>query len=162
MENQYSINDISSICKVSKQSLYALIKKNQEFINENSTRKQRKIYYNQAALDFFMNYYNTEKPQEGEEQPQENDKNAPPAPSEEETYKSKVEKLESELDALQAQIDALNKKLSESEEERKELLRQNGALLLMLQQEKQERALLLPAPRKTIAEKLKGLFKKDS
>ena len=77
-------------------------------------------------------------------------------------YKSKAETLESELAALQAQIDELKKKLSDSEEERKELLRQNGALLLMLQQEKQEKALLLPAPRKTIAEKLKGLFKQNS
>ena len=55
MEYKYTINDISETVKISKPSLYALIKKNSAFIKDNSIRKQRKIYYNQAVMDFFNN-----------------------------------------------------------------------------------------------------------
>ncbi len=148
MENQYTINQISSIVKVSKQSLYNLIKKNQAFINENSRRIQRKVYYNQSALDFFVSYYNgksaPEMPQNAEEQVS--------------LAEISIDALKAEIDALKAEIDTLRKQLDAKEEERKELIRQNGALILTLQQEKQEKMLLLPAPKKSINERIRGLF----
>ena len=166
---QYTINDISTECKVSKQSLYALIKKNQAFINENSTRKQRKIYYNQAVMDFFVSYYSAASPDKAEN-PRQNDHQAegcettgenPPSAAtfKDDTQKYQIDALNAQIDALQAEIGALRRQLEEKEEERKELIRQNGALILTLQQEKQEKQLFLPAPKKSFGDKVKSLFK---
>ena len=152
MEYPYTINDIKSECKVSLQSLYTLIKKNKEFINENSIRKQRKIYYNQAAMDFFVSYYQSEQAPETPKQAEEHAENGPSA-------SIRIEVLEAEKDALQAEIASLKKQLEAKETERLELLRQNGALILTLQQEKQEKMLLLPAPKKSFSDKVKSLFK---
>ena len=169
MEYKYTINDISAKCKVSVQSLYTLIKKNKELINKNSMRRQRKVYYNQDAMDFFLSYYLPEQvPEEGK---------IPPSPLDTETrgglaensplensstdrpHEGQTDALHAEIDALKAQIDALKKELDAKEEERKELIRQNGALILTLQQEKQEKLLFLPAPKKSFSEKVKSIFK---
>ena len=147
MENQYTINEISSIVKVSKQSLYNLIKKNQSFVNENSRRIQRKVYYNQSVLDFFVSYYHGE--------------GAPETPKTAEDLSPSVdstEALKAEIDALKAEIDTLRKQLATKEEEHKELIHQNGALILTISQLQQEKMLLLPAPKKSIGERIKGLF----
>ena len=152
MSYEYTINDIQTKCKVSLQSLYTFIKKNKDFINENSTRKQRKIYYNQAALDFFVSYY---KPEEAPEEPQKAEEQAAVSTSAD----SRIKELEAANEALKAEISTLKSQLESKEAERIELLRQNGALILTLQQEKQEKMLLLPAPKKSISEKVKSLFK---
>ena len=169
MEYKYTINQISDRVSISKPSLYALIKKNQAFINDNSVRRQRKIYYNQAVMDFFISYYLPEQASKEEQIPSspidtdiaEEQAENPPS---EASYTDKpqdreVERLKAEIDALNARIDALNKQLDEKETERKELIRQNGALILTLQQEKQEKMLFLPAPKKTFSDKVKSLFK---
>lgn len=152
MEYPYTINDIRSKTNVSLQSLYNLIKKNREFIDKNSTHKQRKIYYNQSAMDFFTNYYNAEATPETPPEAEEHAEKEPSA-------HFRIEALEAERDALQAEINALRKQLEAKEAERLELLRQNGALILTLQQEKQEKMLLLPPPRKSFSDKVKSIFK---
>ena len=168
MDFKYTINDIKAAVNVSLQSLYTLIRKNQAFINENSMRKSRKIYYNQAVMDFFVSYYlpdtekkipdeviDTEKAEEQAENPLKN-----PSYREEE-QQARIDALQVEIKALHAEIDTLRKQLDAKEEERKELLHQNGALILTISQLQQEKQLLLPAPRKSIGEKVKGLFRKS-
>lgn len=180
MDYQYNINQISSKCKVSLQSIYSLIKKNKAFITENSIRKQRKIYYNQAAMDFFISYYapdtNTEKkiPDEivnidAAEKQTENSpfqsgqpENPPLESGQPDTIESQLNALQSKIDALQAEIDALKTQLKEKEEERKELIQQNGALILTISQLQQEKMRLLPAPKKSFAETLKNILKGKS
>ena len=172
MEYQYTINDIKDAVKVSLQSLYTLIKKNQAFINENSIRKQRKIYYNQAAMDFFVSYYIPEQDQEEGKIPTSPlDLGKAEAKAEnpvkktsyrEEEQQARIDALQVEIKALQGKLDALQKQLDAKEAERVELLRQNGILCLTLQQEKAEKMLLLPSPKKTLGEKVKSLFHKDA
>lgn len=167
MEFQYDINQIATQCKVSKQSLYTLIKKNYEFINENSTRRQRKIYYNQAVMDFFIAYYQPvaewhpkdENLPTAEWHPKD-EKSLPLTASIGEPPEDQLTALQRKIEALEAEIEALKKDLSSKEEERKELIRQNGALILTLQQEKQEKQLFLPSPKKSFGEKIKDLFRK--
>ena len=166
MEYQYTINDIKAAVKVSLQSLYTLIKKNSTFINENSIRKQRKIYYNQAAMDFFVSYYSpdTEKKIPDEIIDTETGGGKAENPLSETSYtdgpqERKEEVSKAEIEALKAEIAALKKQLEETETEKKELFRQNSQLLLLLQQEKQEKMLLLPAPKKSFSDKVKSLFK---
>lgn len=141
----YTVEDISTICKRSKQAIYNLVKANREFINNNSITYQRKKMYNQDALLFFTNYYQVE---------------APEVDTLNETIKQEarsIEELQTEVKQLKEEVDTLKQLLEDKESERKELLQQNGALILTLQQEKQEKMLLLPAPRKTIGEWMKGL-----
>ena len=152
MDYPYTINDIQRKTNVSLQSLYNLIKKNREFINNNSTRKQRKIYYSQPAMDFFINYYNAEATPE-----------TPPTAEEhaekELSAEYRIDAMKAQIDALHAEISTLHKQLDAKETERLELLRQNGALILTLQQEKQEKMLLLPPPKKSFSEKVRSIFK---
>ena len=171
MEYKYTINDISETVKISKPSLYALIKKNSAFIKDNSIRKQRKIYYNQAVMDFFIAYYLPEQtPEEGKIPPssfdiQTAEEQAEKSPLEssykEEEQQARIDALQAEIGALHAEIDTLRKQLDAKEEERKELLTQNGALILTISQLQQEKLLLLPAPKRSIGERVKGLFHKS-
>lgn len=170
MEYKYLISDIQAKTKVSITSLTTFKNKHKDFFNKNTTRIRRKIYYNQAAMDFFLSYYapdtdtekkipdkiiDTDVAEEQAENPHKNQSYR------EEEEKARINALQAEIKALQSELDALRKQLDAKEEERKELLRQNGALLLMLQQEKQEKMLLLPAPKKTISERVRGLFHKQ-
>lgn len=149
MEYKYTINEIASKTKVSLQSLYTLIKKNKEFINDHSRRKQRKVFYDQEALNFFMEYYGQES---HDETPLEGSEKAPEA---EKSVKKESESQE-QIAALKAEIEALKTQLEEKEKERKELLQQNGALILTIQQQQQEKMLLLPGPKKSFWDRVFG------
>ena len=150
MEYKYTINQISERVNISKPSLYALIKKNQAFINDNSVRRQRKIYYNQAVMDFFVSYYLPEQTTEEGKTPSssidtERAEGQAENPLSETSYTDKpqereVEVLKAKIDALEAQIDALTNQLEKKDAEREELFKQNSQLLLLLQQEKQEKS----------------------
>ena len=184
MEYKYLITDIQEKTKVSITSLIAFKKKHQEFFNKNSTRIQRKIYYNQAAMDFFLSYYQPEQTQEitndyinqttaerrgpegekitAETRAPEGGKNPPlEAPQTDEPPEGQLNALERKIAALEAEIGALRKQLNDKEDERKELLRQNGALILTISQLQTEKQLLLPAPKRSIGERVKGLFHKS-
>ena len=168
MESKYTINDISATVKISKPSLYALIKKNSAFIKDNSIRKQRKIYYNQAVMDFFVSYYSPDTEKKIPDEVIDTDTRggiAEKSPLEssykEEEQQARIDALQAEIGALHAEIDTLRKQLDAKEEERKELLTQNGALILTISQLQQEKLLLLPAPKRSIGERVKGLFHKS-
>lgn len=167
MSYQYTIEDLSRECQVSKQSIYNLISKNKDFVNENSRKSGRKIKYNQAVLNLFLEYYGKKESETAEPEAGETAVNAEnaaqeapekeagvPVPPEDKTAS------ESKIEALLAEIADLKKQLAEKEEERKELIRQNGALILTIQQQQQEKMLLLPAPKKTMLERLRGIFGK--
>jgi len=180
MEYKYLITDIQAKTKVSITSLTAFKKKHQEFFNQNSTRIQRKIYYNQAAMDFFLAYYQPDRKAESEkisvpDMDTDTDKKDPDSvkemPAEAQAEKSPVEApqadeppeaqltaLQRKIDALEAEREVLRKKLDATEAERLELLRQNGALILTISQLQQEKQLLLPTPRKSFVDKLKAIF----
>lgn len=171
MEYKYLISNIQEKTKVSITSLTAFKKKHQDFFNNNSIRKHRKIYYNQAAMDFFLSYYSPDTDTE-EKIPNkiidtetgggtaENPLSESPYREEEE--KARINALQDEIKALHAEIDALKAQLAAKENERVELLRQNGALILTLQQEKQEKMLLLPAPKKPFTERFRTFLKSRS
>lgn len=165
----YTINDIQRRTKVSLPSLYGLIKKNKAFIEENSQRRQRRIYYNQTAMDFFISYYQPEQTAEEEknkgaeshifEGAEKPEKIPLESTSEDEPHKSQPGALEAEIEALKAEIGALKAQLEDKEKERKELVQQNGALILTISQLQQEKMLLLPAPKKSFTEMVRSIFK---
>lgn len=147
MEFSFTIDDLTRQLSKSKQSLYLLFNKNKTFINQNSIRKQRKIFYNQAVLDYLTDYYTHGAPVE-----------APTKPIEAPSPEDRGDAAQSEIDALRAKIAVLEAQLEAKEAERAELFKQNSQLLLLLSQEKAEKALYLPAPRKSIGERFRSLF----
>lgn len=159
MTYQYSADDLSRICQVSKQSIYNLLSKDKDFIKDNSTKRGRKVRYNQAVADYVLEYYEIDK-----------DESTPAAA--EETSDAEVSRndaasnqiindLETRIKELEMQIAEKDAQLQKIEAERVELLRQNGALILSLQTEQQTTRALLPAPRRSFAERLKNLFGKE-
>lgn len=165
MNFPYTIKDISSKVKKSEQSLYTLIKKNQDFIKQNSHKEGRFVRYNQAVMDWFIDYYGAKQEEQQEEQQQEPQETAQKGRQEASSTPAEdlsVELLKAKIEALEGENAALRERLNDSEEERKELRQQVGMALSALQQEKQEKMLFLPSPRKTFAEKVKNIFSKHT
>ena len=152
-----TIEELSKTCDITVSSLYNLFKKNRAFINQNSKRYGHKIKYNQAVLDFCLEYYQKQYAAEGGETRPAESENKPADAS---LSADGGETAKEDITALKAQIAALEEKLAAKENECAELIKQNGACLLLLSQEKAEKQLFLPAPKKSFTEKLKGIFGK--
>lgn len=182
MDYPYTVNDIITNFHISKTTFYNQVKKNIDFFNANSTKikaigEKNKPFtrYNQAVFDFFASQYGIEEAVsavpdadlkkilvEDDRHGEGTSTEAPETPPE--SFFSPaddVKPTQEDKNALQAKIEALEAKLAEAEAERKELISQNSHLLLLLSQEKQEKQLLLPAPKKSIRERIKGLFHKQ-
>ena len=158
----YSIDDLSRECKVSKQSIYSLIKKNNDFVKANSTRQSKRIKYNQEVLNLFLSYYGLEQAQEEEHKEDFSHSNAIPGFQDNGnniTNTSLLDEANAKIEVLEGQIEVLKEELSAAREQIQELIKQNGEVLLLLQEEKQEKMKLLPAPRKSFTQKIKDLFK---
>lgn len=149
MDYPYTIKDLATKAGKTEQSLQKFIKKNNEFINEHTLQTGRFKRYSQEVMDLVIKYY----------QPQEES----PAPSEQvQSADSATDEASERIAALEAEIQELKTKLEESENERKEMIRQNASLLLLLQEEKQEKMLLLPAPKQSFPEKIKSFFRRPA
>ena len=164
MENRYTINQLATTCKVSTQSIYKLLSKNQPTVKQFSTKQGRKIYYGQEVLDLLLEHYGLHQ-EEG--QTEDTSANAPKTLSnglaaevEDNSTQSEIATLKAQIESQKTQIEELTKQLAEKDAERKQLLEQNGQVLLLLSQERQERIKLLPAPKKSFGERLKGFFGK--
>lgn len=165
----FSMDELSTRLKISKQSLYKLINNNQELstlIKEHSTRQKRKIFYDNAVFEWLCQHYGI-KPgvsngvvegvsqNEGDIRP-----DATPAAS------------AARIAELEAQVKELEAKLKAADDERQRLHQENGALLLTVSQmsntisqmtntafqQFQASVKMLPAPRKPILERIKGIF----
>lgn len=144
---KYNIGDLSTFTGKSKQTLYKLIKQNTTFFDAHRQKEQQSVFFDDSAKEWFLNHYKMEK-DAGEKSVQEDENQGGTSSS----------ILQKRIEELEAQVAELTEKLKVSEEERRELVKQNSLALLALQQEKQEKLLLLPAPKKTITERIKGLF----
>lgn len=160
MEYPYSIKDISSKVGKTVQSLYTLIKRNQEFINQNSKKEGRFIKYNQAVLDWFINYYgvSTEDAthQETQEDAQDGFKQAAAASSDE----TALIEANARIAVLEAENKELRDRLAKCEAEREAANQNLGMALSALTLEKQEKMLLLPPPRRSLMAAIKSAFAK--
>ena len=154
---QYSIEDLAKLCKVSKQSIYNLIKKNRDFIEKNSIRKGKKVKYNQEVLNLFLDYYGLK---ETEVSPP--DETTPKITPEQPSTTPTIEyNAEDKIKALESEIEALKTELARLREENNQLIKQNGQVLLLLQEEKTEKLKLLPAPKKTIRERIGNFLRNE-
>lgn len=152
----FSIKDISSRVKRTPQSLYNLIKQNKAFVDANSKKEGRKVLYNQAVMDWFVDYYGASQDdgshQETPPETAQEDRQEPSGVPDEELT---VAVLRVKLEALERENADLRERLRTVDAERKELLKVVSGTAIASVQEKQ---LLLPPPRRTLAERIRGWF----
>ena len=171
MNFPFTIKDISSKVKKSEQSLYTLIKKNQEFIKQNSHKEGRFIKYNQAVLDWFVEYYGAAQDDGSQQESSQQGTTTETAQEGHQEASSKqvedlsCQLLQAKIEALEALNAELRDRIAFLEKERSDLQAQMGLSLHLLKQEKEEKEklLLLPPPqaqpqRKTFVEKVKEIF----
>ena len=168
----YSMDDLSRLLNVSKQSLYKLIKNNQELstlINEHSTTVKRKIFYDDEVLSWFKRYYRQGVSSGvGADVSQDETSKI----TEDTALQGRIEKLEAQVEALKAQIEETEARLKACEKEKQRLFEENGALLLTVSQmsstisqmsntafqQFQASIKMLPAPRQPFLKRLKAIF----
>ena len=166
----YTIRELEEAVNRTAATLYAFMRSNDEvkqfFKDHRQERSKGGYVYDEKALERLKNQYGVSN---GVGRADYEDENAEipldsPVPTADDAAKAA---LEAELNDLKGKYAALQADLEAIKGEKAELLRQNGLktdeishLLLLLSQEKAEKQALLPPPRRTIGERIKGLFKK--
>lgn len=138
MEGYFSIAQIASKVRRSKQAIYKLISNNQELgkiLPDNTITVGKGKQYSKAVLDWITNYYEQIADSEGESQEQE-EAQASADPIEMALLRQQVEHLKEKLDIAE-------KQLEESKAERAQLHQDYSAVLLLFAQEKAEKQQLL-------------------
>lgn len=158
MEYPYSIKDISSRVKKTVQSLYTLIKKNQGFINDNSQKQGRNVKYNQAVMDWFINYYGVSQEEEAAQDTSKTPQISPETASTISGEEKSLIEAKARIAVLEAENKDLRERLAKCDEEREAANQNLGMALSALTLEKQEKMLLLPSPRKSLIQSLKEAF----
>ena len=158
MEYPYSIKDISSRVKKTVQSLYTLIKKNQGFINDNSQKQGRNVKYNQAVMDWFINYYGVSQEEEAAQDTSKTPQISPETASTISGEEKSLIEAKARIAVLEAENKDLRERLAKCDEEREAANQNLGMALYALTLEKQEKMLLLPSPRKSLIQSLKEAF----
>lgn len=165
----FSMDDLSTSLNISKQSIYKLINNNQELstlMKEHSTRQKRKIFYDNAVFEWLCQHYGI-KPGVS------NGVGVGVFQEENETIPDDTAQTSAaRIAELEAQVKELEAKLKSVEDERQRLHQENGALLLTVSQmsntisqmtntafqQFQASVKMLPAPRKSVLERIKGVF----
>lgn len=165
---QATIKQIAEMIGKTPQALYSLIKHNEDLARlceENKVRVKGGTAYKGPVIEYFLDFYKVD----GET----------PAPGPEAEKSKRIEELEAQVEELkklleaskeehekkeaeaQEAIKAANETLERVNREREEFYKQNSMLLLMLSEERQQ-VKLLSAPKKSIIQRIKGMFGKKS
>ena len=169
---KYSIRDLTRISNTTERAVRNLFKSNKELKKlaaEHTITENRNVFYDSAVYEWFCERY--KKSNEEKIEPLNENKVGEGISNEEKqnllehtapAYVRQESEVEKELKELQIKYDDLKLQFDKVENERQELLKQNGNLLLLLSQERALTQKYLPAPRKTIGERLKALFHKEN
>ena len=165
MDERYSVRDIAVKCGVSVQSIYKLIKSNDELsalCAASAGKSKGSVFYGVDVLEWVMNYYQM-TPAAAQE--------TPVADNEDDIsqdVKTLLEAKEAELEALRAELSEAQEKIVRLDAERQaaieresELIKQNGNILLLLGQAQNE-IKLLSAPKQSIFQRIKQHFTKTT
>lgn len=151
MEGYYTIAQIATKVKRSKQAIYKLLSNNKDIesiLPDNTILVGRGKQYSKFVLDWIEDYYNqlndTDIVEEEEEEKKEETPKIDP---------TEVALLKQEIEHLKEKLAIAEKIAEDSKLEKQEMYQQNGALLMLLAKEKQEKQLLLEAPKEK-----KGFF----
>ena len=141
MEGYFSIAQIASKVRRSKQAIYKLISNNQELgkiLPDNTITIGKGKQYSKAVLDWITEYYERIADSEGESQEAEEEARAGADHVE-------MALLRQEVEHLKEKLAMTEKMLEDVREEKRDLHKQNNGLVVLLAQEKKEKQLLLQA-----------------
>lgn len=171
----YPIKSLASKCGVSEQSIRNLLKNNSELSQlsqANTSKSGRFINYGQPVLDWLLNYYKVDFQQPPTENDagagivepaeQENPQPTPPQIVLNSTERDELIRLRVENEALTAAIEGLKRDLNRERAEKSDLNDKLGMTLLALRDEQAEKKLYLPAPKKSLGQRIKDLFSKKT
>lgn len=149
MEGYFSIAQIATKVKRSKQAIYKLISNNQELgkiLPDNTITIGKGKQYSQAVLTWITEYYERIADSEGESQDAEEETRA-------RADEVEMALLRQEVKHLQEKLETAEKQLEESKAEKAQLHQDYSAVLLLFAQEKAEKQQLLleVQEKKTIA-----------
>ena len=139
MEGYFSIAQIASKVKRSKQAIYKLISNNQELgkiLPDNTITVGKGKQYSQAVLTWITEYYERIADSEGEGQDTEEEARAG-------ADQVEMALLRQEVKHLQEKLEMAEKQLEESKAEKTQLHQDYSAVLLLFAQEKAEKQQLL-------------------
>ena len=139
MEGYFSIAQIASKVKRSKQAIYKLISNNQELVEilpDNTITVGKGKQYSQAVLTWITEYYERIADSEGESQDAEEEARAG-------ADQVETASLRQEVKHLQEKLEMAEKQLEESKAEKTQLHQDYSAVLLLFAQEKAEKQQLL-------------------
>ena len=139
MEGYFSIAQIASKVKRSKQAIYKLISNNQELVEilpDNTITVGKGKQYSQAVLTWITEYYERIADSEGESQDAEEEARAG-------ADQVEMALLRQEVKHLQEKLEMAEKQLEESKAEKTQLHQDYSAVLLLFAQEKAEKQQLL-------------------
>lgn len=145
MEGYYTIAQIASKVKRSKQAIYKLLSNNKDLesiLPENTILVGRGKQYSKFILDWIKDYYSQIEDTSNEKEAEEESTEATPK-----LDPVEVALLKQEIENLKEKLAIAEKLVEDSKAEKQELYQQNGALLLLLAQEKKEKQLFLEAPK---------------
>lgn len=180
----YSINELAKRVEKTPQAIYYLAKHSKEFqsvAKEHTIKSGKAIRYDEAVLEFLINYYGIEsKGEDVFDETSENlnvfDENEPNADENAEIFKSqptdaeirflkeKCAFYENQISALEARLDQADADRRASDADRRDVQQTNAALLLMLQDERSKNQRLLEAAeaeKPTLGDRIKGWFKRE-
>ena len=174
----YSMKQLQTITGKPPQTINRLMRRNESLIELLPEHRQKlnngQVFYDDVILDWLKSYFqlDTENSQavenevgggDTEKQTPDNPKTSPP-PS---TNDALIDELRRQVDELEEQVEKkdnviadLEQQLKDKEAERLHFITQNGQLMALLAAEKQEKQRLLPPPKQSLGERIRGLFGK--
>ena len=144
----YTVTAICDNIGIAKPTFYRLLRENTEFqsvVNADRKTKGNGFVYGETVFNWLNDRYG--KSQKNNcDQPVE--KIAP--------------KNSEEIKILEQKVEELQRRLEAAEYEKKQLFESNCQLLMLLSQEKQEKQLLLPAPKMSLGQRIAKFIKKEA
>ena len=171
----YTIQQLREVSGTSEKATRNLFKSNKELKNlamSHIVRNLNRVFYDEIIYEWFVERYKEKNrllmENEVGESKKEEDKEANPisnAPPIDEiaALATELGEIKGKFEALQADFEEANKEIERLRNENNLKNEEIQRLFLIIQQEKQEKAqvmLMLPPPKQTIGERIKGLFKK--
>lgn len=162
----YSMKDLSRLTGKTEQTLYRLGRKNSDFkrvLEDNQRTVSNGKRYNENVLKWLLGHYEITAPTEIDlpahsVKPSEAVLPEPTPPADEILIREN-EALQGQIEALKRENDLLRSQLTDAANRERDLNEKLGHALLCLQQSIQQSQLLLSAPKPTVFQRFKQLFK---
>ena len=173
----YSMKQLQTITGKPPQTIHRLMRDNESLIallpEHRIKQNNGQVFYDEAILQWLKDYFqladgpaveNGVGGGDTENAEEESPKHSPPPSSNEaliDEMRRQIEELEEQVEIKDKTIADLEKQIKDKEAERLHFVTQNSQLMALLMAEKQEKQRLLPQPKQSLGERIRGLFSRN-